>query len=170
MSLSMYQLTVPVFAHALQSLLGILSKAEAFAEAKKLDASVLPNARLAPDMYPLKKQVQVVSDTARGGVARLAGIEVPSWPDDEDTLQQLKTRVQKTIDYVNAFTPAQIDGSEDQPIELKFASGYDLKFTGLSLVQLMVMPNLYFHLSIAYGILRHNGVELGKGDLLGKVQ
>jgi|SRR5690606_11517345 len=170
MTISMYQLTVPVFAHTLTNLLSILNKAVAFADAKKLDPSVLPNARLAPDMYPLKKQVQVASDTIKGAVARLAGIEAPSWPDTEETMAELIARVQKTLDYVNGFKPEQINDSEDNTVELNFPGGYNFTFTGLSFVQMMVMPNLYFHFTTTYGILRHNGVEVGKGDLLGKIQ
>lgn len=170
MAISMYQLTVPLFVHTLTSLVGILEKGAGFSEAKKLDPSVLPNSRLAPDMYALTKQVQIISDTIKGAVARLAGVEVPVWEDNEKTLAELIARTQKTIDYVKTFTAAQIDGSESKTIELKFGGGFEMTFVGLSFLQGMILPNMYFHVSTAYNILRHNGVELGKGDLLGKVQ
>jgi hypothetical protein len=170
MAISMYQLTVPLFIHTLTSLVGILEKSAGFAEAKKLDPSVLPNARLAPDMYALAKQVQTVSDTIKGAVAHLAGVAVPVWEDNEKTLAELIVRIQKTIDYVATFTAAQIDGSETKTIELKYGGGFEMTFTGLNFLQSMILPNMYFHVSTAYNILRHNGVELGKGDLLGKLQ
>jgi hypothetical protein len=170
MTISMYQLSADVYIHNLTNFIAILEKGAAFSEAKKLDPTVLPNSRLAPDMYPLSKQVQVVSDTVKGAMARLAGVEVPSWEDNEKTFPELIARVKKTLDYVKSFKPEQINGTEDRPIEMKLGAAYQLNFTGLSLVQLMIMPNLFFHLSTAYNILRHNGVELGKGDLLGKIQ
>lgn len=169
MSISMYQLTVGHFVHTLNSLIVILEKGIAFAEVKKLDPSVLPNSRLAPDMFPLTRQVQIVSDNVKGCVARLAGIQPPVWEDNEKTLPELIARTRKTIDYVQSFKPGQIDGSEDKTIEVKFP-GYEFTFTGINFYQLMTLPNLHFHVSTAYNILRHNGVELAKGDLLGKIQ
>lgn len=170
MTISMYQLTVPVFAQKLSNLVAILEKAAAFEVAKKLDASVLPNCRLAADMLPFAKQVQTVSDNAKGTVARLAGVTPPVWEDNEKTIGELIARTQKTLDYVNTFTAAQIDGSESKSIELKYPGGYEFKFDGMGYLQLMALPNFYFHLTTAYNILRHNGVELGKGDFLGKIQ
>lgn len=170
MTISMYQLTVPVFTHNLTNLVAILEKAAAFAEAKKLDPSVLPNSRLAPDMFALARQVQVVSDTVKGAVARLAGVDLPSWEDNEKTIPELIARIHKTLDYANTFTPAQIDGSEGKTIVLNLGPGFELTFDGLGLLQMMVLPNFYFHLTTVYNILRHNGVELGKRDYLGKIQ
>ncbi|MDB6062400.1 MAG: hypothetical protein JWM78_2503 [Verrucomicrobiaceae bacterium] len=170
MSISMYELTVPVFTHNLTNLIAILEKGAAFSEAKNIDPSVLPNSRLAPDMHPLKKQVQITSDNVKGALARLAGVELPSWEDNENTFAELIARVQKTIDYTKTFKAAQIDGSENKAIELKLGPSFEMNFEGMGFLQLMVLPNFYFHLSTTYDILRHNGVDLGKRDLLGKIQ
>lgn len=170
MAIAMYQITVPVFTQKLNNLVTILEKAAAFEETKKLDASILPNSRLAPDMFALARQVQIVSDAVKGALARLAGIEPPSWVDDEKTIAELIGRVQKTIDYTNGFTPAQIDGAETKTIELKYPGGHEFTFVGMDFLQKMVLPNFYFHLTTAYNILRHNGVPLGKGDFLGQIQ
>lgn len=170
MPITMYQLTVPVLTQKLNSLITILEKAAAFEEAKKLDPSILPNSRLAPDMFALARQVQIASDNAKGAVARLAGIEPPAWADDEKTIGELIARTQKTIDYANSFTPAQIDGSETKTIQLKYPGGYEFTFVGMDYLQKMVLPNFYFHLTTAYNILRHNGVAVGKGDFLGQIQ
>jgi hypothetical protein len=166
----MYQLSAPVFAHNLTNLVDILEKAAGFAEAKKLDPSVLPNSRLAPDMYPLAFQVQSACDTAKGCVARLAGQEPPVFPDNEKTLPELIERVRKTITFIQGFNAVQIDGTEDKPILFAPAPGYEFKFTGISYLQTFAIPNFYFHFTTAYAILRHNGVEIGKGNYLGKIQ
>lgn len=170
MAITMYQLTAPVFTQKLNSLITLLEKAAAFEEAKKLDPSVLPNCRLAPDMFALARQVQIVSDNVKGALARLAGIEPPAWADDEKTIAELIVRVRKTIDYADTFTPAQIDGSETKTVELKYPGGYEFTFVGMDFLQKMVLPNFYFHLTTTYNILRHNGVALGKGDYLGQIQ
>jgi uncharacterized protein len=166
MSISMYQASVPVLVRGLTSLQAILGKAEAHAAEKQIDPSVFIGARLFPDMLPLVRQVYIVTDTAKGCAARLAGVEPPKYEDVEMTFEDLQARVQKTIDYLLEFNAAQIDGSEDRAITLKMRSG-PVEFTGLSYLLQFVLPNLYFHITTAYGILRHNGVELGKLDYLG---
>jgi hypothetical protein len=154
---------------ALTNLSVILQKGAAFADAKKIDPAVLINARLAPDMFPLSKQVQIATDVVKGGAARLAGIEIPSFPDTETTFPELEARVQKCIAFLKTITEAQLNGAETRAISLK-AGGNELKFTGLPYVQHFVVPNLYFHVTIAYAILRHNGVDVGKMDFLGAIQ
>ncbi len=166
MSLSMYQASVPVFLRTLGSLSAILDKAVAFAEAKKIDPSVLLTARLAPDMFPLLRQVQIVSDTVKGAAARLAGLDVPSFPDDEATFPDLQARIAKTRDFLNSVHAAQIDGGEERSIVLKMHSG-DVTFTGQSYLLFFALPNFFFHVTAAYAILRHNGVDIGKLDYLG---
>jgi len=166
MTLSMYQASVPVFVRGLESLSAILNKAAAHAEAKKIDPTVFINARLAPDMFALARQVQIASDAAKGCVARLAGAEVPSYPDTETTFPDLLARVAKTIAFVKGFNAAQIDGSEDRKVTLKMR-GEDRSFRGQAYLFNLALPNFYFHVTTAYDILRHNGVELGKSDYLG---
>jgi hypothetical protein len=166
MSLSMYHASVPVFVRLLNNLSGLLDKAVADAEARKIDPQVFLQARLAPDMYPLVRQVQVVSDMAKGGVARLAGIEAPSFPDTEASFPELKERITKTIDFVNSLAADKVDGSEQREITLKFPGG-EFKFSGQDYLLGFVLPNLYFHATTAYAILRHNGVQIGKRDFLG---
>lgn len=168
MSFSMYAFTVPVFVHGLQNLAAILTKAEAYAAARKIDPSVLINARLAPDMYPLSRQVQIACDMAKGAAARLSGGEVPSFPDTETTFAELQERIRKTIAFIQTVTAAQIDGSEKRKVTLKIA-GQETTLDGDVYLQKFVIPNFYFHLSIAYALLRHNGMDLGKRDFMGAV-
>lgn len=166
MSISMYQASIPTFVRGLNNLSAILKKAEAHAKARKIDPSVFITARLAPDMFPLVRQIQIASDGVKGCAARLAGIEVPSFADTETTFDDLQTRITKTIAFMESVKPAQIDGSEEKPIHLK-VGGRELDFLGLAYLLHFVIPNFYFHLTTAYGILRHNGVEIGKADFLG---
>jgi uncharacterized protein len=166
MSISMYQASLPVLLRGLTGLQAILGKAEAHAAEKQIDPSVFINARLYPDMLPLVRQVYIVTDTAKGCAARLAGVEPPRYEDVETTFEELQARLQKTIDYLKEFNPAQIDGSEDRTITMKMRSG-PVEFSGLSYLLQFVLPNFYFHVTTTYGILRHNGVELGKMDYLG---
>jgi len=166
MTLSMYQASVPLFRRSLTALGRVLEKGAAFAEARKIDPSVLLHARLAPDMFTLVRQVQIASDTAKGCVARLAGAEIPSWSDSETSFAELQTRIARTLDFVAAFAPDQIDGSEARPVVLKFRTG-DVTFDGQGYLMGFAIPNFLFHCTTAYGILRHNGVELGKRDYLG---
>lgn len=168
MSLSMYQASIPAFIRFLGGLSNILKKAEAWAEAKKIEPAVLINARLAPDMFPLSRQIQIASDGVKGCAARLAGVEVPSWPDNEATFPELQMRLKKTVDYLKSFTPAQIDGAEEKAISLK-AGPRELKFIGRDYLFNFVIPNLYFHITAAYAILRHNGLDIGKRDYLADI-
>ena len=166
MTLSMYQASVPLFRTLLGALSKNLDKAAAFCEAKKVDPSVLVGGRLAPDMFPLSKQVQIATDMARGGAARLAGKEVPSVADTETTFDELKQRIADTIAYIDSIPASAIDGSETKDIVLKMRAG-DTTFTGQRYLMGFVIPNLTFHCATAYNILRHNGVEIGKRDFLG---
>lgn len=169
MALSVYQVSAPELARMLGNLKDIVQKAASHAVAKKIDANALLQARLYPDMYPLPKQVQLACDMAKGGAARLAGVAVPVHEDTEKTFAELEARLDKTIAFINSLQPAQFEGAEDRKIELTFP-GITLNFTGLSYLNTFVLPNFYFHATTVYAILRHNGVELGKGDFLGKIQ
>lgn len=166
MPLTMYQASAPRFANTLRNLSAILDKAQAHVEAKKLDPAALTQARLFPDMFPLVRQVQIACDTAKGAVARLAGLEVPKHEDTEQSFAELKARIAKTLDFVESAKPAQLDGAEEKEITLKMRSG-DVKYKGLQYLLGHAYPNFYFHVTTAYNILRHNGVELGKKDYLG---
>ena len=168
MSLSMYQASVPVFLRQLINLKAILEKGAADAEARKIEPSVFINARLAPDMFALARQVQIATDTVKGAGARLAGIEVPSFADTETTFPELQARLDKTIDFLKGLKPEQIDGSEERSITLKMRSG-DITFTGQNYLLHFVLPNFFFHYTTTYAILRHNGVAVGKMDYLGGV-
>jgi len=166
MSTSMYSASVPVCTRALTNLARILEKGAAHAEARKIDPGVFMSSRLFPDMFPLSRQVQIASDIAKGCASRLAGLEPPKFEDNETTFEELKARVDKTLKHLQSFTPAQIDGSEGR--EISFTAGTrPLTFKGLQYLQNFVLPNLYFHITTTYNILRHNGVELGKADFLG---
>jgi hypothetical protein len=167
MTISMYQASIPVFVRSLSNLIDILGKAAAHAEARKIDPAVLLTSRLYPDMFTLSRQVQIVSDTAKGGAARLAGVEPPKYEDSEKTFHELVERLRKTIAYVNTFKSEQIDGSESRTVTLKIRDE-TITLDGLTFLLNRVLPNLYFHISTSYGILRHSGVEIGKKDYLGK--
>ena len=166
MPISMFQVSVPRFIHTLESLRSILDKAMAYEETRKLDPSVLPSARLYPDMLPLTTQVQIASDSAKGAACRLAGVPIPAFEDNEKTLADLKARVDKTIDLLRTFKPEQIDGSEEKELVIK-VGGKDTPFRGMQFLLGRSIPNFYFHVTTAYDILRHNGVEVGKRDFLG---
>lgn len=166
MTVSMYQVSVPRFVSMLTNLSAILDKAQAYVEAKKLDETALTNFRLYPDMFPFYRQVQIATDTARGAVARLAGVDIPVYEDGDRTLAELKARIARTIAFVQTFTPAQIDGSEERDIVIKRADK-ETHYKGMQFLLGHATPNLYFHITTAYAILRHNGVELGKRDYLG---
>ena len=166
MKISMYQASAPRFANILGNLSAILDKAQAHVEARKIDPAALTAYRLSPDMYPLTRQVQVATDTAKGAVARLAGVEIPKFEDTEQTFPELKARIAKTIDFIKTIRPEQIDGSEDKEIVLKLGSR-EIKFTGMQYLLGHATPNFYFHMVTAYDILRHNGVEIGKRDYIG---
>lgn len=166
MTISMHQACVPVLTQALNTMAAILDKAAAHCAAKKIDPSVLINFRLTPDMLPFKSQIYIMTDQAKGCAARLAGVDVPSYPDTEATFEDLKARLKKTADFVQSFKPNQIDGSEDKDIVLKFGPN-EFKFKGQGYLLNFVIPNVFFHESMAYAILRHCGVEIGKRDFLG---
>ncbi len=168
MSLSMHSASVPVFVRMLGNLLTWLDKAEAHAQARKFDAVNYLGLRLAPDMLPFTRQIQIATDTAKGCVARLAGLEVPKWEDNEATLDDLRARVRKALDYVQSIPAAQIDGSEEREIVLPMRSGDPLRFSGENYLRFWVLPNFFFHVTTAYALLRHGGVEIGKGDYLGR--
>ena len=167
MTISMYQASAPVLERMLLNLVAILEKGAAHAAAKKIEPSVFINARLSPDMFTFAKQIQIAADMAKGCMARLAGDEPPKHEDNETTFAELIARIEKTIAYIKRFTPAQIDGSEDRHIVLPMRSG-PLEFKGQPYLLHWVYPNFYFHVTTAYDILRHNGVEVGKMDFLGK--
>ncbi len=169
MSIELYDFTVPTFIRQLEALNVCLKKAHNYAESKKIASNVLPNFRLAADMLPLSKQVQITTDHAKGSCARLAGIEPPVYEDNEQSLPELSARVQKTLDYVRGFKPEQINGSEERDVTLKYP-GITLEFKGLPYVLNFALPNFYFHATAAYAILRHVGVDLGKSDFLGNIR
>lgn len=164
---SMYQISIPPLIRALNNLAGILQKGAAYAAAKDIDPAVLINSRLYPDMYPLSKQVQIASDVSRRGIARLAGQDAPTMEDTETTFPDLLTRITHTVDYLQTFSAAQLDGTESKKILLPIRD-QTYTFEGLPFLLSFVMPNVYFHVTTAYDILRHSGVELGKLDYLGK--
>jgi uncharacterized protein len=164
----MYSMSVPVFAKTLGNLSAILDKAAAHAEAKKIDPAVLLASRLYPDMFPLTKQVQVACDFAKGTVARLAGEEPPKYDDNETTIEALKARIARTVDYVQGFQAARFAGAEERDVQMKIRD-QTLSFKGLPYLAHMALPNFFFHATTAYDILRHNGVELGKRDFIGAI-
>ena len=165
--MSFYDAVVPAYLQMLGSLTGILGKAEAHCKAKNIQPEVLLGSRLFPDMLPLSKQIQLASDFAAKGCARLTHSEVPSMPDTEKTFEELKQRLAKTIDYVKSFKPAQFDGTDTK--DVTFPAGPDRTMTvkGQQFLSAVSFPNFYFHAATAHGILRHNGVEIGKRDFLG---
>lgn len=163
---SIYEFLVPIANSMLGNLAAVLDKGAAFAEAKQFDPANLLTARLAPDMYPLTRQVQIACDAAKAGAAHLSGTELPEYPDVETTIPELKARIAKTLDFINGIEPARFVGGEDLSIPLPMPSG-NLDFSGLDFARNVVFPNLYFHVTIAYALLRHAGVEIGKADYLG---
>jgi uncharacterized protein len=167
MTISMYQASVPPLIRSLNNLIVILEKGAAHAESRKIDPAVLINSRLFPDMFSLAKQVQIASDVARRGVARLAGVDAPKFEDNETTFAELIARLQKTTTYLETISPDQIDGSEEKPIALPMGD-QTINLEGLPYLLTFVLPNVYFHVTTTYNILRHSGVELGKLDYLGK--
>jgi hypothetical protein len=166
MNISMYQASAPRFVNILKNLSAILDKAQAYVDAKKIDPTVLTSYRLYPDMLTMVHQVQIACDTAKGAVARIAGVDIPKYEDTERTLAELKARIAKTIEFIGTIKPAQIDGTEDKEIVLKIR-GQDVKYTGMQYLLGFAHPNFYFHVTTAYDILRHNGVEIGKRDYIG---
>ena len=166
MIISMYQASVPRFVNNLTNLSAILDKAQAHVEARKIDPTALTAYRLFPDMLPMTRQVQIACDSAKGAVARLAGVDIPKHEDTEQTFAELKARIAKTIEFVQSIKPAQLDGTEDKDITLT-VGGKDTTFKGMQFLLGRALPNFYFHATTTYNILRHNGVEIGKRDYLG---
>lgn len=166
MTLSMHQVAVPVFVRALSNLAHVLRKGEAHARAKGVSDEVLLQTRLIPDMLPLLKQVQIATDMATRGTARLAGLEPPTVEDEETTLEELYARIDRTIEYLKGFRPEQLDGSESRPIQLKMRTG-ELNLDGQSYLLHFLIPNVFFHCTTAYDILRQAGADLGKADFMG---
>ena len=167
--MSMYEMSIPLFLHTLGTLRTILQKGLAHAEAKGFDPAVLVNSRLAPDMLPLARQVQIASDAAKGAAARLAGIDPPKFEDNEATFAELIARVDKTVDFLKSVSKAQIDGSEERAVTIKTPRA-SFTFSGLKFLRHWALPNFFFHVTTAYALLRHNGVDVGKADFLGQVQ
>ena len=166
MTISMYQASVPVFQKSLLALKEVLAKGAAHADAKKIEGSVFLTSRLYPDMFPLTRQVQIAADFGKGPVARLAGLEVPKYEDNENTFAELAARIDKTLAFIGSVKPEQIDGQENRDIELTIA-GKSLLLKGQPYLLHFALPNLYFHMAMAYAILRHNGVDVGKKDFIG---
>ena len=164
----MYALSAPVFVRMLRNLDGVLDKGAAHAAARKIDPAVLVNARLFPDMFPLSAQVRIAGDFAKGAVARLTGNEPPKYEDNEATFEELKARIAKTIAYIEGFKPEQFAEAATRTVTIKMR-GEDKSFDGTTYLANVVLPNFYFHVTTAYDILRHNGVELGKRDFVGPV-
>lgn len=166
MSLTIYEATIPVLIRMLNSLSAIIDKAENYAEQKKIEPSVLLNARLAPDMYPLLRQIQIATDAAKGCAGRLAKIELPIFEDNELSFMELKQRISKTVEFLQSISSSQLQGSEDSTITLKIR-GNEISFKGDDYAMNFALPNFYFHVTMAYAILRHNGLDVGKRDFLG---
>jgi len=167
MAISMYTSSVPVFKQMLTSLRDVLAKAETHAAEKKIDPNALLQARLFPDMFPLIRQVQIASDFAKGVSARLAGVEVPSYEDSEQSFADLKARIDKTLGFIERLTATQIDGSEEREIVTQPGTTKEKRFVGINYLLHYGLPHFYFHVTTAYAILRHNGVEIGKRDFIG---
>jgi hypothetical protein len=168
MAISMYQVSVPVFVKTLGNLAAILDKGAAFAAARKIEPSVLLNWRLAPDMLNLTRQVQIAADHAKRAPARLAGLEAPVYEDNEASFAELKARIDKTLAFINSLKPGQIDGSEVRDITLKIGGGSQT-LSGQAYLLHNALPNFFFHVTTAYAILRHCGVEIGKKDFIGQI-
>ena len=167
MTISMYQASAPRFANMLRNLSALIEKADAHCAAKKIDPAAITAFRLYPDMFPFTRQVQIACDTAKGAVARLAGVEIPKHEDVEQTFAELKSRIAKTLDFIESVSAAKIDGSEEKEIVLPMRSG-ERRYKGMQYLLGFAYPNFYFHVATAYDILRHNGVEIGKADFIGK--
>ena len=165
MKISVHAMSVDLLANTLANLSHLLEKGHAHAVARKFDPAVLIAARLAPDMFPLPRQIQIACDVAKFGVARLAGVEAPKFEDKEQTLEELRGRIARTIDFIKGVPASALEGSEDRTIKVP---GRDrtLEFKGLDYLSRFVIPNVFFHVTIAYAILRHNGVDVGKNDFL----
>ena len=170
MKFSMYQATVPGFVHILTQLKLVLKKGEDHAAARKIDPMVLSGDRIYPDMFPLNRQIHIATDQVKFCMARLTGTEAPKFEDTEKSFAELQSRIDKTISYLQGFKPEQIDGTESRDIEVKPANGNPRHYKGMNYVFDSVYPNFFFHVTMAYAILRHDGVEIGKTDFLGDTE
>ncbi len=168
MSISVYDQSIARMSHMLQNLDNIISKAETHAEANNIEPSALLQARLFPTMRNFIFQIQVATDVAKGCAARLAGTDIPNWSDDEETFADVHARIKKSLDFLATFKPEQFEGCETRELELKLGS-HTVKFTGQSYLLGFVLPNFYFHMTTAYNLLRHSGLDLGKRDFLGEI-
>ena len=166
MSISMSSASLPVLKTMLGNLSHFLDKAQAHVDAKKFDPTALTQYRLAPDMLPFTRQVQIACDAAKNGIARISGTEAPKFEDTESTLAELKQRIQKTLDYLGTVQASNLDGTEDKEITFPVGREATRTMTGEAYLKHWMLPNLFFHITTAYAILRHNGVELGKADYL----
>jgi hypothetical protein len=169
MTVAVYDISIPALSRGLTNLSALLDKAAAHAAAKKYDSLVLAQSRIYPDMHPLTRQVQIACDTAKGAAARLANVDVPKHDDTETTLDELKQRIAKTLDFLKTVNAAQVNSAESRTIEIKFPNGA-WKFTAVAYITDFVLPNFYFHVSMVYALLRKSGVEIGKTDFLGAIQ
>ena len=169
MAISMYQVSIPRFVHMLNNLSAILDKAHVYAESRKIDPATLASARLFPDMLPLAAQVRIACDAANGVATRLAGVTGPTFEDNEKTIADLKARVEKTVAFLKTITASQIDGTEDKDVVVR-TGGQDVPYKAQQFLLARAIPNFYFHVSTAYDILRHSGLEIGKRDYLGNTQ
>jgi hypothetical protein len=169
MTVAIYDISIPALSRGLTNLSALLDKAAAHAAVKKYDSIVLAQSRIYPDMHPLTRQVQIACDTAKGAAARLANVDVPKHEDTETTLDELKQRIAKTLDFLKTVTASQVNAAESRTIEIKFPNGA-WKFTAVSYITDFVLPNFYFHVSMVYALLRKSGVEIGKTDFLGAIQ
>jgi hypothetical protein len=169
MSLSLHEASIAVMTRMLRNLSLLLEKGAAHAAAKGIDPASLIEAKLAPDMLPFNRQVQIATDGAKGCASRLAGVEAPSWPDTETTFPELQARVAKAVAYLEGFGPDKIDGAEDKPVVVKLGPERVLNFTGRTFVLTFALPNFFFHYTTAYALLRAGGVEVGKRDYLGGI-
>ena len=167
MTISMYQASAPVLVQSLKGLLLVIDKAEAYAKARKIDEKVLLQMRIFPDMFAFVRQCQIVTDNAKGAVARLAGQTPPAYEDNEASFAELRARVTKTIGFVESFTAEQIDGSEQREVVLKFPN-VTMEFTGQQYLLHFVLPNVFFHATTAYDLMRQAGVDVTKGDYMGR--
>lgn len=168
MTISLYAASIPVFKQMLNSLDAVLSKAEDHAAARNFEAGNLLQSRLAPDMFPLLRQVQIAADFSRGVSARLAGADVPKYEDQEQTFADLHALIAKSLAFIDGFTPAQIDGNEERAIVTRPGTPKEKRFTGQSYLLSYGLPQFFFHVTTAYAILRHNGVDIGKRDFMGQ--
>lgn len=167
MSFSVHASTVPYFVKLSKNMIGWLDKAEAHAKTRMFDVNNFAGMRLAPDMLPFSRQIQIASDAAKNCVARLAGDEPPKWADDEKTIDELRARIRKTIAFVESIPAHRLEGAEKRDIVIPIGPDRTMRLTGEAFLQGFSIPNFFFHVTMVYAILRHGGVELGKGDYLG---